>query len=151
MTVLDRAGILKTLPHRPPILLVDRVVAWEQETYLHAQQTFRAENPIFEGHFPGHPVVPGVLTIEALAQSAALLVNLSLQKTAAETLFLFMGIDAARFRHSIGPDEKIDLKVKQLKRRGDVYQFAGTAYVKEQLRAETKLMAKLVMREPGNG
>jgi 3-hydroxyacyl-[acyl-carrier-protein] dehydratase len=151
MNALDRAGILKIIPHRPPILLVDRVVAWEQDNHLHAQQTFEVDDPVFKGHFPGHPVVPGVLTVEALAQSSALLVNLSLQKTAKETLFLFMGIDAARFRQPIGPTELIDLKVQQLKKRGDIYQFSAQAYVREQLHAEAKLMAKLMIKGCNDG
>lgn len=131
------------IPHREPMLLVDHVVGFESEKSIHAQRTFEEDDPIFKGHFPGHPVLPGVLAIEALAQTGALLVNLSLQKKATETLFYFMSIDSSKFRSMILPGHTLDLKVSLIKRRGTVFRFKGEAIVEGRVATEVVFTAKL--------
>lgn len=131
------------IPHREPMLLVDDVLTFESEKSIHAQRVFAEDDPIFKGHFPGHPVLPGVLAIEALAQTGALLVNLSLNKTAKETLFYFMSIESSKFRSMILPGNTVDLNVEMVKRRGTVFRFEGKASVNGKVATEVAFTAKL--------
>lgn len=131
------------IPHREPMLLVDEVVEVENEKFIHAQRTFKEDDPIFEGHFPGHPVLPGVLGIEALAQAGALLVNISLGKNAKNTLFYFMSVEGSKFRSMILPGDTVDLEVELVKRRGMVFRFSGKASVSGKVATEVSFTAKL--------
>lgn len=131
------------IPHREPMLLVDHVVTFENGKSIHAQRTFKETDPIFKGHFPSYPVLPGVLAIEALAQTGALLVNLSLKKTAKETLFYFMSIENSKFRSMILPNHTLDLNVEMVKRRGNVFRFVGKASVEGKVATEVTFTAKL--------
>lgn len=149
---LGLPDIEKRLPHRAPILLVGAVKAWEPNTSLTATRHFPETDPVFQGHFPGHPILPGMLTIEALAQAAGLLVNLTLDKTAEETLFYFMGVEEARFRAPVHPGATLTLSITLQQQRGTVYRFAGTATLADGTVAATATFtAKLVLKNPEEG
>ncbi len=146
--VLDVEGILRLLPHRPPFLLVDRVVEHEKGKRLVAWKAVTMNEPFFVGHFPGHPVMPGVLILEALAQAAALLAILDLppEDTASKITYL-MGIDGARFRRPVVPGDRLELDVEVVKHKGAVWKTKGTARVDGQVVAEAEFMAMLADRE----
>lgn len=142
--LLDVVQIQELLPHRPPFLLVDRVVAFEHGKKLVAWKGVTMNEPFFPGHFPGRPVMPGVLILEALAQSAGLLAILSLGPEERGKLTYLMGIDAARFRRPVVPGDRLELHVEVAKQKGPVWKMKGTAIVDAQLCAEADFMAMLV-------
>ena len=142
--ILDTEGIQKLLPHRPPFLLVDRVVAFESGKKLVAWKGVTMNEPFFPGHFPGSPVMPGVLILEALAQSAALLAIMSLGEEDRGKLTYLMGIDGARFRRRVVPGDRLELHVEVLKHKGPVWKMKGTAIVDGQVCAEAEFMAMLI-------
>ena len=146
--ILDVEGIQKLLPHRPPFLLVDRVIAFEKDTSLTAIKGVTMNEPFFTGHFPGHPVMPGVLILEALAQAAALLACLSLspEQVASKVTYL-MGIDGARFRKPVVPGDRLELRVVVTRHKGAVWKQLGTALVDGQVVAEAEFMAMLADRD----
>jgi 3-hydroxyacyl-[acyl-carrier-protein] dehydratase len=147
--VLDSEGIQKLLPHRPPFLLVDRVVAFEPGRKLVGWKGVTMNEPFFPGHFPGRPVMPGVLILEALAQSAALLAMMSLGPSEAGKLTFLMGIDGARFRRPVVPGDRLELHVEVTRQKGAVWKERGTAIVDGQVCAEAEFMAMLV--DPKDG
>jgi 3-hydroxyacyl-[acyl-carrier-protein] dehydratase len=142
--ILDVVGIQKLLPHRPPFLLVDRVIAFEPMKKLVGWKGVTMNEPFFSGHFPGSPVMPGVLILEALAQSAALLAMMSLGPDEAGKLTFLMGIDGARFRRPVVPGDRLELHVEVTKNKGAVWKEKGTAIVDGQVCAEAEFMAMLV-------
>jgi len=147
-TVLDIEAIQKLLPHRPPFLLVDRVVALAPGQRLVAWKSVTMNEPFFVGHFPGQPVMPGVLILEALAQAGALLAVKSMTPDEAkDKLTYLMGIDGARFRRPVVPGDRLELVVSLDKRKGPVWKMKGVAQVEGQAVAEADLMAMLVDRE----
>lgn len=141
--VLDRA-ILDCIPHRYPMLLVDRVV--ELEAYKRAVgiKNVSFNEPFFVGHFPGDPIVPGVLLVEAMAQSAAVLVIKSLGHEGVGSLVYFMAIDDARFRRPVRPGDQLRLEVTLQKQKLGVWRFAGKAHVGPDLAAEATFTAKIM-------
>jgi 3-hydroxyacyl-[acyl-carrier-protein] dehydratase len=141
--ILDVEGIQKLLPHRPPFLLVDRVVAFEPFKKIVAWKNVTMNEPFFPGHFPGKPVMPGVLILEALAQAAALLAMMSLTEGPGKLTFL-MGIDAARFRRPVVPGDRLELHLEVTKQKGAVWKEKGTAIVDGSTVAEAEFMAMLV-------
>jgi 3-hydroxyacyl-[acyl-carrier-protein] dehydratase len=142
--ILDVEGIQKLIPHRQPFLLVDRVVAFESGKRLVAWKSVTMNEPFFAGHFPGKPVMPGVLILEALAQAAALLAMMSLGAGEAGKLTFLMGIDSARFRRPVVPGDRLELRVEVTKQKGAVWKQQGTAVVDGQTVAEAEFMAMLV-------
>lgn len=149
--VLDVQGIQKHLPHRPPFLLVDRVISFEPNARLVAWKSVTMNEPFFQGHFPGQPVMPGVLILEALAQAGALLATLSLTpEQVNDKITYLMGIDAARFRRPVVPGDRLELAVEVTKRKGAVWKQAAVARVDGEVVAEAEFMAMLADREPGN-
>jgi len=142
--VLDVEGIQQILPHRPPFLLVDRVVEHERGKRLLAWKNVTMGEPFFTGHFPGHPVMPGVLILEALAQAAALLAILDLppEDTKSKVTYL-LGIDNARFRRTVVPGDRLELDVRVVKHKGAVWKIQGTARVDDQAAAEADFLAML--------
>ena len=142
--VLDVEAIQRLLPHRPPFLLVDRVVSHEPGKRLVAWKGVTMNEPFFPGHFPEKPVMPGVLILEALAQSCALLALLSLGPDQAGKLTYLMGIDGARFRRPVVPGDRLELHVEVTKQKGPVWKEKGTAIVDGQVCAEAEFMAMLI-------
>lgn len=142
--LLDIEAIMGLLPHRPPFLLVDRVVALEPGKRIVALKAVTMNEPFFAGHFPGHPVMPGVLILEALAQTAALLAmkSLTAEQTARKVTYL-MGIDGARFRRPVVPGDRLELTVEITKRKDPVWKERGEARGDGELVAEADFMAML--------
>jgi 3-hydroxyacyl-[acyl-carrier-protein] dehydratase len=141
---LDINGIMRYLPHRYPFLLVDRVLACVPGKTLRAVKNVSMNEPFFAGHFPGHPVMPGVLVIEALAQASAILAYRTPGPHNSEgALFLFAGIDNARFRRQVAPGDQLLLEVEVLRIVRGVGKFAARATVDGEMAAEAELMAAL--------
>jgi 3-hydroxyacyl-[acyl-carrier-protein] dehydratase len=142
--VLDIDGIMKLLPHRYPFLLLDRVTEWDRGKSLVAIKNVTMNEPFFQGHFPGNPVMPGVLILEAMAQGAAILMR---NESEEDMVPLFMGIDRARFRRQVVPGDQLRIEVKALQTRRNVCKGAGKAFVGDEMAAEAQLMAMLVPRD----
>jgi 3-hydroxyacyl-[acyl-carrier-protein] dehydratase len=147
--LLDVEAIQKILPHRPPFLLVDRVVALEPGVKLVAWKGVTMNEPFFVGHFPGKPVMPGVLILEALAQACALLAAKSMgpDEDPNDKLTYLMSIDGAKFRRPVVPGDRLELHVEVTKRKGAIWRSKGTAIVDGQAVAEADFMAMLADRE----
>ena len=141
---LDIKQILQLMPHRYPILLVDRVLELEPGVRIAAIKNVSVNEPHFQGHFPGHPVMPGVLIIEALAQAAAVLTYVTMKTSYPEgTLFLFAGIDGARFKRPVEPGDQLRLEVTMDRIKRGVGKFTGRALVDGELVCEAGLMCAL--------
>jgi len=138
---LDIHEIRKYLPHRYPFLLVDRVLDYTKDQSLIAIKNVTVNEPFFPGHFPHHPVMPGVLIVEALAQACAIL-SLKSQGVMPneDSIFYFVGINKARFRRPVLPGDQLTLKVALTRRMKGVWQYEGEAYVGEELAASAELM-----------
>jgi len=146
--VLDVEAIQRLIPHRPPFLLVDRVVEHEPGRRLLAWKAVTMSEPFFVGHFPGHPVMPGVLVLEAMAQAAALLAMLALPaEESRKKVTYLMGIDNARFRRPVIPGDRLELEVEVVRHKGSVWKTKGTARVDGQVAAEAEYMAMLADTE----
>ena len=138
------AEILKILPHRYPFLLIDRVVEVEGDKRIVALKNVSINEPFFEGHFPGSPVMPGVLTIEAMAQAGAVLGILhSNPEDMKNAVVYFMGIDEARFRRPIVPGDQLRIVVTVLRRKATVWKMRGEVWVGEELAAEATLLSSI--------
>ncbi|MCB4358487.1 3-hydroxyacyl-ACP dehydratase FabZ [Quatrionicoccus australiensis] len=138
---MDIQQILEHLPHRYPFLLVDRVLEIEPGKSIHAYKNITMNEPYFVGHFPHHPVMPGVLIMEALAQAAGILSFKSMdEKPSADTVFYFAGIDDARFKRPVVPGDQLHLHVEIERQMRGVWKFIAEARVDGQLAASAKLM-----------
>ena len=138
---MDIHEILEYLPHRYPFLLIDRVVAVEPGKSIHAYKNVTINEPFFVGHFPHHPVMPGVLIMEALAQAAGILSFKTEDKKPTQSdVFYFAGIDEARFKRPVMPGDQLHLHVEIERQMRGVWKFKGEARVDGQLAAEAKLM-----------
>ena len=140
---LDIAGVLKALPHRYPLLLVDRVVSLELGERIHAVKAVTFNEQFFQGHFPSRPIMPGVLQVEAMAQAAAILGIETLDLAGSGKLVYFMGIDGAKFRAPVEPGCLLDLKVEFIQKRSRVYKFAGNASVEGKTTCECEFTAMI--------
>ncbi|HLA50844.1 MAG TPA: 3-hydroxyacyl-ACP dehydratase FabZ [Thermodesulfobacteriota bacterium] len=140
--MIDIKEILNTLPHRYPFLLVDKVVEFEAGKRAKGIKNVTINEPFFQGHFPGHPIMPGVLIIEAMAQVGGILAFKS--ANVANKAVYFMGIDKAKFRKPVLPGDKLELVLEVTKQRGAIWAFKGEAYVDDNLVAEAELMATIV-------
>ncbi len=138
---IEIAEILERLPHRYPFLLVDRAENYRAGESLTGIKCVTVNEPFFPGHFPGNPVMPGVLVIEALAQTGALLMSKTLDVDIARTVIFFMSVDGARFRLPVRPGDVLKLDVQVVRARGDVFKFAGKATVNGKLAAECEFAA----------
>lgn len=137
--------ILKYLPHRYPFLLVDRVVEYVPDTSLTALKNVTVNEPHFQGHFPELPVMPGVLMLEALAQTGGLLVFQSTPKEELEgKIFVFTGIDKVRFRRTVVPGDQILLTVSDMRRKLALWRMHGVAKVNGKVVCEAELTAAMV-------
>ena len=137
---MDITEIERFLPHRYPFLLVDRVVELVAGQSIKAFKNLTANEAFFQGHFPGHPVMPGVLMVEALAQAAALLAFKTMGLDGPGAVYL-MGLDGVRFRRPVVPGDRLDLQVSIQKRKSRIWKMRGEAFVEGQLACEADLMA----------
>lgn len=143
-TVIDINRVMKMLPHRYPILLVDRVLEMEPGERAVALKNVTMNEPHFQGHFPDYPVMPGVLIVEAMAQTAALVVIETMGEEAEGKLVYFMTIDNARFRKPVTPGDSIHIHVEKTQSRGAVWKFKGRAIVDGKVCAEADFGAMIV-------
>ena len=138
---MDIHQILKKLPHRYPILLIDRVLELEKGQRIKALKNVTINEPFFVGHFPHRPVMPGVLMLEAMAQAGALLSFETLdQGPDDDTVYYFGGIDGARFKRPVEPGDQLTLAVTLDRMKSGVFKFSGTASVGNELAAEAQLV-----------
>lgn len=141
---MDIHEILRKLPHRYPILLVDRVLEMEKGKQIRALKNVTINEPFFTGHFPHRPVMPGVLMLEALAQAAALLSFATMGvETDDKTVYYFAGIDGARFKRPVEPGDQLFLDVSLLRSKSGIFKFQGRALVGEELAVEAELMCTM--------
>jgi 3-hydroxyacyl-[acyl-carrier-protein] dehydratase len=145
--VLDIRDIERILPHRYPFLLVDRVDELGPDRIV-ARKLVSRNEPHFNGHFPGHPVMPGVLIIEALAQAGALLAASVVSFDPAKQVVYFMAIDKARFRKAVVPGDVLSLEVTPLRKGGAIWKLRGEAKVDGAVVAEAELLASIQPRNP---
>lgn len=137
----DIREILKYLPHRYPFLMVDRVTDFEANKSLKALKNVTYNEPIFTGHFPQSPIFPGVLILEALAQSAALMAFKSMEGYPSEkTLYLLVGIDKARFKRQVIPGDQLNFEVTVLKEKRGIWVFKATAHVEGVLACSAEVL-----------
>ena len=137
--------IMKVLPHRYPFLLIDRVKSFEAHKNLVATKNVTINEPFFNGHFPGHPVMPGVLIIEGMAQAAGAICMMA-GEIEADVVY-FMTIDNARFRKPVVPGDVLELHVQKTKKRGNIWKFHCDAIVDGNKVAEADIGAMLVANE----
>jgi 3-hydroxyacyl-[acyl-carrier-protein] dehydratase len=144
MTMMDIHKILKQLPHRYPILLVDRVLELEKGVRIKALKNVSINEPHFQGHFPHRPVMPGVLMLEALAQAAALLAFDTLGETPDDqTVYYFAGIDGARFKRPVEPGDQLILEVELDRMKAGIFKFKARAKVGDDIATEAELMCTM--------
>ena len=139
----DIRRILNLLPHRYPMLLVDRVESMIRDTSIHAVKAVTINEPFFQGHFPGRPIMPGVLIVEALAQAAGVLAVEALGLAGSGKLVYFMAIEGAKFRQPVEPGVLLRLDVEFVQKRASVCKFAGRASVDGKLAAEANFTAMI--------
>ncbi|HUJ29351.1 MAG TPA: 3-hydroxyacyl-ACP dehydratase FabZ [Myxococcales bacterium] len=143
---MDIKKILAALPHRYPFLLVDRVVEVVKNERIHAFKNVSFNEEFFQGHFPGAPVMPGVLQLEAMAQAGGLLAWETTPWDASK-IVLFMSMDKVKFRRIVSPGDRLDLHVKIDRVKGSIWRFSGQAKVEGQVASEAEMMAMIADRK----
>ena len=146
---LDVVRIMEMIPHRYPILLVDRLLEFVPDESAVGLKNVTINEPHFMGHFPGMPVMPGVLIVEAMAQTSAIFVVQTLGKEAEGKMVYFMTIDDARFRKPVVPGDSLHIHVEKLKQRGQVWKFKCEAKVEGKICAEATISAMLTDQDVG--
>ncbi len=144
---IDIAEILRRLPHRYPFLLVDRAVQYVASTSIRGIKCVTINEPYFPGHFPHEPVMPGVLQIEAMAQTGAVLMSKSLDVDVTKNTILFMSVDNARFRRPVRPGDVLEMPVEVIFARRNIFKFRGRAEVNGELASEAEFAAMKVELE----
>jgi UDP-3-O-[3-hydroxymyristoyl] N-acetylglucosamine deacetylase/3-hydroxyacyl-[acyl-carrier-protein] dehydratase len=144
-SVLDIDGILEYIPHRFPFLLVDRVLEFEPGKRIVGLKNVTVNEPFFEGHFPGHPIMPGVLIVEAMAQAGGLLLMNEVENPQSSVMY-FLGLDDVKFRHTVVPGDQLVSEVRLLQFRGRTCRMSGVATVNGKVVAEAKMLARIVDR-----
>ena len=146
--VLNVTQIQKILPHRFPFLLIDRVTDMNPSKSIIAYKNVSISEPIFQGHFPDHPIYPGVMIVEGMAQAGGVLAFKSLneeeQKDAQNKVVYFMSIDKCKFRAPVTPGDKLEYKISVIKQRGNIWVLKGEAFVDGNLVTEAELKAMIV-------
>ncbi|GAB6075044.1 3-hydroxyacyl-ACP dehydratase FabZ [Nautilia lithotrophica] len=143
--VYDINQIQEMLPHRYPFLLVDRITEVKEGEYVEGYLNISITNQVFQGHFPGHPIYPGVLIIEGMAQTGAILpFTIMSKEELSDKVVYFMSIDKAKFRKPVLPGDKLVYKVSTIKHRGKIWQLKGEAYVDGELVSEAELKAMIM-------
>ncbi|WP_438020036.1 3-hydroxyacyl-ACP dehydratase FabZ [Sorangium sp. So ce315] len=145
---LEIHQILSILPHRYPLVMVDRVTEVTANKSIRGYKCVAYNEPWFQGHFPQRPIMPGVLILESLTQLGGILAYASDPFDATSNLMFFLGIDKAKFRHTVTPGDRLDLYVEVLHHRSNVWKLRGEASVDGTLCAEGEMLASVVDREP---
>ncbi len=146
--IIDVVEIQKILPHRHPFLLVDRVTDLKPGVFVQGYKNVTIGEPIFQGHFPGHPIYPGVMIIEGMAQAGGILAFKSMdedgQEDSKDKVVYFMSIDKAKFRSPVRPGDKLVYELSVLKHKGSIWVLDGKAFVDDKLVAQAELKAMIV-------
>lgn len=146
--MIDVVEIQKIIPHRYPFLLLDRVTELKPGESLIGYKNVSIAEPIFEGHFPGHPIYPGVMILEGMAQAGGILAFKSMgdmtEEEAAQKVVYFMSIDKAKFRNPVTPGDRLEYRVSVIKNKGAIWMLKGLAYVDDVLVSEAELKAMIV-------
>jgi 3-hydroxyacyl-[acyl-carrier-protein] dehydratase len=142
LDTVDILGLMKLLPHRYPFLLVDKIIEIDEDNSAIGIKNVTINEPHFQGHFPEQPVMPGVLIVEAMAQTAGAICIRS-QNTDKPSLVYFMTIDNAKFRRPVVPGDRLEIHVKKLKKRGNIWRFACEALVDGAKAAEAEISAMM--------
>jgi len=140
--MLDINEVMGFLPHRYPFLMIDRILEFEADKRVVGLKNVTINEPFFQGHFPGEPIMPGVLIVEAMAQAAGILGLSRLSQTNAAAVY-FMGIDRVRFRKPVRPGDQLIIKADLLRQKGTIFKMQGHVFVDDQLVAEAELLATL--------
>ncbi|HEY1224253.1 MAG TPA: 3-hydroxyacyl-ACP dehydratase FabZ [Brevundimonas sp.] len=143
-TNIDYAEVMRRIPHRYPFLLVDKAEDFVPGQSIVGVKNVTFNEPFFPGHFPIDPVMPGVLIVEALAQTGALLMSKTMDVTVEGKVIMFMSIDGVRFRKPVRPGDQLKLHVTVTKQRGDIFKFRGEAYVDGKMASEAEFAAMMV-------
>jgi 3-hydroxyacyl-[acyl-carrier-protein] dehydratase len=141
---IDYAEVMRRLPHRYPFLLVDKAEDFVAGTSITGIKNVSHNEPYFPGHFPIDPVMPGVMIVEAMAQTGALLMSKTMDVAVEGKVIMFMSIDGVRFRKPARPGDQLKMKVVVTRARGDAYKFKGETYIDDKLAAEAEFMAMVV-------
>jgi UDP-3-O-[3-hydroxymyristoyl] N-acetylglucosamine deacetylase/3-hydroxyacyl-[acyl-carrier-protein] dehydratase len=144
--VIDAARILELLPHRYPFLLVDRILEVVGDTRIIGLKNVTLNEPFFPGHFPGHPIMPGVLIVEAMAQTGGVLLLDKIENPQSKVGY-FMSLDGVKFRRPVVPGDQLVMEVEVLQNRGRTVRLKGLAYVGDHLAAEAEMMARIMDRQ----
>ncbi len=144
---IDIGGLMELLPHRYPLLLIDRVLELERAKRVVAIKNVTINEPFFVGHFPGYPIMPGVLIVEAMAQAGAALLFTEVTERD-NKLLVFTGIERARFRRPVTPGDQLRIEVEVLAFRGTAGRLQGKAYVDGKLACEAVVTCRLLTRQP---
>jgi 3-hydroxyacyl-[acyl-carrier-protein] dehydratase len=142
-TAVDIKRILQMIPHRYPMLMVDRVIDMHLDRSAIGIKNVSVNEPFFQGHFPSEPVMPGVMIVEAMAQTAAVLVVATFGSESEGKLVYFMSIDGVRFRRPVIPGDRLELHVEKVQSRGNVWKFSGKAIVDGKVAAEATFAAMI--------
>ncbi|MFZ1613327.1 MAG: 3-hydroxyacyl-ACP dehydratase FabZ [Holophaga sp.] len=140
---IDILGIMELLPHRFPILLVDRILDYEKGQWIKGLKNISMGDPIFQGHFPKQPVFPGVLIVEAMAQTGGCLIMQEFEDRAKKVIY-FMAIDGVKFRKPVVPGDQMVMEVKVIQNKGKICKMRGEAFVDGQRVAEAEFMSMLI-------
>jgi 3-hydroxyacyl-[acyl-carrier-protein] dehydratase len=138
---LDIKEILEILPHRYPFVMVDRILDYEEKKYITGIKNVTINEPFFTGHFPGEPIMPGVMILEGMAQMGALLAYKTMPEALVNKMVYFAGLDKVRFRKMVRPGDQIFFKLECIRMKPKLSKMTGRAYVDDQLAAEAELMA----------
>jgi len=145
--IMDVMEIQQILPHRYPFLLVDRVTELTKGESVVSYKNVSISEPVFQGHFPDHPIYPGVMILEGMAQAGGILAFESMEMTkeeAAQKVVYFMSIDKAKFRAPVRPGDKLEYRITVIKQKGAIWMLNGKAYVDDKLVSQAELKAMIV-------
>jgi 3-hydroxyacyl-[acyl-carrier-protein] dehydratase len=146
-TIIDIQEIKRLIPHRFPFLFVDKVRDFIPKISAIGIKNVTSNEPHFQGHFPSQPVMPGVTIVEAMAQTAGILVSKSLELEDSGALVYFLSIDNCKFRHLVGPGDVLELHVKVIRGRGKIWKFHGDAIVNDKIVTEADFAAMIIPPE----